>query len=144
MRYLLTLAMLAVAVEAQSASRPLQAPLPPQAPPVRPACVCGTGCTCPPGVCPGKCPVAKEPAPSPTAFRAPHGHTHTCSRCGTTWDHDANPSHTCQRCGSAQYVQDVVPRPVPVAAVRYTLPTATSSWSVTGGCANGRCNLPRR
>lgn len=42
--------------------------------------------------------------------RFPVGHTHTCSRCGTSWDHAMNVSHTCQNCGGQQFVQDTQPR----------------------------------
>jgi|SRR6185436_11696728 len=46
--------------------------------------------------------------------RAAQGHTHTCARCGTTWDHAANPTHNCANCGAPQYVIDRSPRPVTV------------------------------
>lgn len=46
--------------------------------------------------------------------RAPNGHTHTCPRCATTWDHKSNNSHNCPECGTEQFVQDARPRPVTV------------------------------
>jgi hypothetical protein len=67
-------------------------------------------------------------------YRAPIGHTHTCTSCGTTWDHTANPSHTCANCGghppmsrSGGYYADPVPKPV---AVRSTTRTSTTQTTV--------------
>ncbi len=60
--------------------------------------------------------------------RAPQGHTHSCPRCGTTWDHASNPGHNCPKCGAAQYVQDSSPRPVTVFTRTYT-PTVTVAKS---------------
>ncbi len=34
-------------------------------------------------------------------FRQPVGHTHTCTTCGTTWDHTANDTHVCKECGGS-------------------------------------------
>lgn len=61
MRYILAAILLAVASVAQAGPRPKQAPIPPQAPPVRPVCVCGNACVCKPGLCPGGCAVASKP-----------------------------------------------------------------------------------
>lgn len=84
------------------------------------------------------------------SYRQPIGHTHTCSSCGLTWDHQANPTHTCQNCGAEQWRQDAYPKPVPIKTVKpatqpitiqaeptqvYTLPTAVS------GCPNGKCSV---
>lgn len=84
--------------------------------------------------------------------RQPVGHTHSCGRCGTTWDHVANPGHTCLYCGTSQFVQDVPPRPVsmqrtelaavgePVqaapASIPYSLPGSSSN------CPGGNCPAP--
>ena len=63
-------------------------------------------------------PVAPPPKPpvvkQSLTTRPAVGHTHTCPRCGTTWDHRENPGHQCVRCGTFQYVQDARPRPVTV------------------------------
>lgn len=92
-----------------------------------------------------------------TNYRQPVGsHTHTCPRCGTTWDHASNPGHNCPNCGTAQYVQDRVPRMV---AVRTTATVATPAsapvarqqiqdvmqlFRSSGGCANGQCSTLQR
>lgn len=87
-------------------------------------CNCLT-CSCKVCECTGaKCACASCAA---VALRLPVGHTHTCNKCGLTWDHSTNPGHACANCGTTQYVQDSVPRMVTTA--RYTL----------GGCANGQC-----
>lgn len=98
-------------------------------------------------------PVPSSTVPARPAFRAPRGHTHTCAN-GHTWDHDANPGHTCQTCGLPQYVQDSVPRSVPVYGVTYSAPPAPQTYQYTlpgaygsaygatyGGCAGGSCNI---
>lgn len=88
-----------------------------------------------------------------TSWRQPIGHTHTCPRCGDTWDHAKNTGHTCQECGAYQATQDRVPRLVPVKSfVRvYTAPvqaapvyTYTLPTSAVPGCVGGNCPLPRR
>ena len=71
------------------------------------------------------------------SFRQPQGHTHTCSRCGTTWDHATNPSHDCPNCGETQYVQDSSPSMV-------TTKTGNAQAVAAGGCANGQCGTPTR
>lgn len=89
-----------------------------------------------------------------TSWRYPVGHTHTCPRCGETWDHQKNTGHTCQNCGAHQAVQDAVPRMVQVhapaaaypaavyhaPAYRYTIPAAVP----VSGCVGGNCPLPGR
>jgi hypothetical protein len=52
-----------------------------------------------------------------SSLRNPVGHTHTCTSCGETWDHTANPTHTCTNCGghppmtrNGGYLADVAPR----------------------------------
>lgn len=119
------------------------------------------GCNC--AKC--ACGVAKAPAPAPavvaapapvqmvtkqvTASRAPVGHTHTCPRCGMTWDHQANPGHNCANCGTAVYVQDRSPRmvttvrtvTVPVTAPQQSFPAYLLPGG--GGCANGSCSTIR-
>lgn len=80
--------------------------------------------------------------------RAPSGHTHTCPRCGTTWDHAANPGHNCPNCGTAQYTQDRSPRPVtvraaaktPDAVAPLTLAQLQNSVISSSACANGQCS----
>lgn len=74
------------------------------------------------------------------SYRNPIGHTHTCPRCGDTWDHNKNPTHTCQRCGASQFTIDTPSRMVQVYGVstggvplQYTLPRSTS------GCGPGGC-----
>jgi hypothetical protein len=71
-------------------------------------------------------PVAAKAAPAfktvtQTTYRAPQGHTHTCTSCGNTWDHTANPTHTCAKCKGhppmsprGGYYADPTPRMVPV------------------------------
>ena len=85
--------------------------------------------------------------------RAAYGHTHTCARCGTTWDHAANPGHTCRFCGTSQYAVDRVSRPVTVRrqvvvdatpaktvpAQTITLQTLQTSAAFSSACANGNC-----
>jgi hypothetical protein len=68
---------------------------------------------------------ATAAAPARPSYVTGQGHTHTCPRCGTTWDHGANPSHNCPACGTPQFVQDPP-------GMRLTLPTSS-------GCANGQC-----
>lgn len=34
-------------------------------------------------------------------YRAPRGHTHTCTSCGDTWDHSENSTHVCKNCGGS-------------------------------------------
>lgn len=96
-----------------------------------------------------------------TTTRAPVGHTHTCARCGTTWDHASNAGHTCPNCGASQYVQDRFARPVTVKTVsvkaepvkvQQTVKTqqtvrelpvifqSLGSSVSAGGCANGQCS----
>ncbi len=57
------------------------------------------------------------------SYRQPTSHTHTCPKCGLTWDHQANPGHVCKACGTPQYVQDTRPKLVPVAAAKPTTTT---------------------
>lgn len=47
-------------------------------------------------------------------LRSPVGHTHTCPKCGNTWDHKENPGHHCYICRTPQYLQDLRPRQVRV------------------------------
>ena len=35
------------------------------------------------------------------AFRSPRGHTHTCTSCGESWDHDVTKGHKCPFCGGS-------------------------------------------
>lgn len=91
--------------------------------PFCPGRACGGPSTCPQG---GECLSCLACANAKAAprlethltTRSPVGHTHTCPRCGTTWDHAANPGHNCPNCGTSQYVQDRSPRAVTVKAVR--------------------------
>lgn len=91
--------------------------------------------------------VVARPAP---VVASPVGHTHTCPRCGTTWDHSTNPGHNCPKCGTAQYVQDSHPRPVAVASPGQSLPVTYQAAPIrytlsgAGGCANGSCSSPQR
>ncbi len=73
--------------------------------------------------------------------RNPGGHTHTCPRCGTTWDHATNPSHNCPNCGTQQLYQDQFPKMV---EVRNQPIQFQSMQAVQGGCANGSCSTPAR
>lgn len=147
---------------------PVTKPVPPDPPPAKKAAATSGGCACACGCAShGICmcdveaekPTAKAPAATTpkasvtTTTRAPVGHTHTCPRCGTTWDHQANPGHNCPNCGTAVYVQDRVPRPVtirvatvsaapaPVPTTVYQLPPG---FSAAGGCANGSCSAVGR
>jgi uncharacterized protein (DUF983 family) len=63
---------------------------------------------------------------STLSSRAPVGHTHTCPRCGTTWDHQSNAGHNCPNCGAAQYVQDSFPRAVTVRTTTVAAPVVRS------------------
>lgn len=56
--------------------------------------------------------------------RPSQGHTHTCPRCGTTWDHAANPGHNCPTCGTPQYIVDSPTRPV---TIRRTVPVQSAA-----------------
>jgi hypothetical protein len=58
-------------------------------------------------------PVAQQAA-SANTLRQPNGHTHTCPKCGDTWDHDKNPTHNCKQCGTFQNVVDQPSRMVQV------------------------------
>lgn len=75
-----------------------------------------------------------------TITRAPQGHTHTCSSCGTTWDHVSNPvgpgkqGHTCPTCKAEQWTQDGSPRPVTIKAVSTG---ASAANCTTGNCPTG-------
>lgn len=91
-----------------------------------------------------------------TAFRKPVGHTHTCTTCGDTWDHDANSSHTCLKCGGhppvsrgGGYLADPSPRMIKVERIEQVIQPTTSSassvvYSIPGissaNCANGQCS----
>ncbi len=64
------------------------------------------------------------------------GHTHTCPKCGTTWDHSTNPGHNCPRCGTFQNIQDPVRRTVTTSQpqpVKIVAPPVM----VAGGCTCG-------
>ena len=69
-----------------------------------------------------ECPTCPQGRIKSVSTRNPNGHTHTCTSCGTTWDHTANPTHTCQNCGghppisrNGGYEADVA-RPIRVTA----------------------------
>lgn len=100
-----------------------------------------------PGALPSQ-PIKDAPT---TVVREAHGHTHTCPRCNTTWDHDSNPGHNCPNCGTPQYVQDTVRKPVvtrttsvyqeaPPSIVARSAPVVIRSFGDGGGCANGSCS----
>jgi DNA-directed RNA polymerase subunit RPC12/RpoP len=71
-----------------------------------------------------------------TTTRPAQGHSHTCGKCGTTWDHAAVAGHNCPNCGTPQFVIDRPTRPVtirktiqvPVAAPK-TAPPPTMTLS---------------
>lgn len=119
------------------------------------ACNCIDQCRCSPGFCPESVPLPM-PQKIVTTYRQPHGHTHTCPRCGTTWDHASNPGHSCPKCGTMQFNQDSRPKliavttTVPAVAPAATVPskvqfgTVTVDYSGFGGCANGSCGTPQR
>ncbi len=84
-------------------------------------------------------PVVTAPTTSGTTqttvtTRSPQGHTHSCPRCGTTWDHASNPGHNCPKCGTAQYVQDSSPRPVTVFTRTYTPAVAVAVAKPKDNC----------
>jgi hypothetical protein len=103
-----------------------------------------------------KPPVVKPlpPAKQAATVRQPNGHTHTCTSCGTTWDHTENPTHTCANCGGhppisrGGYLADSTPKVIVVPPLQ-TAPrrVTTSSWSIQSlsspNCANGQCSAPR-
>lgn len=73
----------------------------------------------------------------PVTYRAAQGHTHTCNRCGTTWDHASNPSHDCANCGAEQRVQDTSPKMIRI--------SGAGAMQLSGsGCANGNCAMPQQ
>lgn len=112
---------------------PPQAPTPPQAPPVvKPACVCGDGCKCAPGGCPGKCPLTPPgfgPAPA-----------------GLEWHRDPRGPGGW---GLRQVGGVTAPTP-PVVAVTppTTAPTSPTTAFVRGvpaqNCPGGKCPNPAR
>jgi hypothetical protein len=105
-------------------------------------CPCGSACGCESlggAVCGSEACPAGIRGPRSITARAPVGHTHTCPRCGTTWDHSTNPSHNCPRCGTPQYVQDPVARTVTVGGPAYSL--APQAFGAGGGCAGGSCGV---
>lgn len=73
------------------------------------------------------------------------GHTHTCPRCGTTWDHGANPSHNCPNCGTTQFIQDSGSSSYrSVVQPTYTPRLTLFGGRLSGaGCANGKCAIGR-
>ena len=84
-----------------------------------------------------------------TTTRAPQGHTHTCPKCGTTWDHASNPSHNCPNCGTPQYVVDRGYRPVTVRKTiqvpvqqppQKTAPTVTQTMSALSRATYVNCS----
>ncbi len=129
----------------------------------QPCTLCDGGCQCKACGCPElearlAKPMAFTPKTKATAFssvsqtvittRSPQGHTHTCPRCGTTWDHASNPSHSCPNCGTVQYAVDTRYRPVtvvktvqvaPVPSPPVTLATLQRSSVSQSACANGQC-----
>lgn len=155
---------------------PPQAPpvrgCPPQAPPVRddPCTLCEGNCQCRTCNCPELEARLARPTAAPkvtppvvkqavttqivTTTRAAQGHTHTCPRCGTTWDHAANPGHNCPNCGTYQNVIDRVSRPVTIRKTvqiaenaprqaptqTMTLASLQTSAASSSGCANGQCS----
>ena len=101
--------------------------------------------------------------------RPPQGHTHTCTSCGATWDHKANPTHTCRFCGGSPpteqrfdrrgnviqtvYVADAMPRPVKIATTKTVAQSPAAAYqtpailqplqsvsAAAGNCANGQCS----
>lgn len=105
---------------------------------------------------PDPTPSVTEPAPPKAKVeyytRPPVGHTHSC-KCGTTWDHTANPTHTCLYCGTSQFVVDNPPRPVTmqrvVGSASIDIPSSNPSpatyifpGSSSAGCPNGQCGIP--
>ena len=78
--------------------------------------------------------------PQLTTMRAPIGHTHTCPRCGITWDHAMNAGHNCPNCGTQQLYQDMIPKTV---MVRNQPLVAVRLQATSGGCANGSCGSSR-
>ncbi len=131
------------------------------------------GCNCPCNLsAPEAAPMAtpKAAVASPVTYktvlttRPAQGHTHTCSQCGTTWDHAVTASHNCPACHAYQAIQDRTPRPVTVArTVRvdsevannadvpnaaparaapqtFTLPVIYRA-NAGSACANGSCRI---
>lgn len=65
---------------------PAPAPLNTQISAVRAACICGDGCQCPPGSCPGKCPVIVGPVSTPAKSEpviVGYTYTRVCNGNGT-------------------------------------------------------------
>lgn len=87
----------------------------------QPACICGTGCVCPAGTCPSKCPVTSAPftylPPNPPALPQGYYAAPSCSSCQGG------------SCGLPQ---------------SYYFPAAPQSYyfGPQGGCPNGSCAFP--
>lgn len=85
------------------------------------------------------------------SYRQPVGHTHTCSSCQVTWDHQANASHSCPNCKRQVLIQDRIARPVTVtrtvteSVVTQPTPTMNSIRVPVKmpNCPNGNCPLVR-
>jgi hypothetical protein len=93
---------------------------------------------------------------TPRSYVTGQGHTHTCPKCGTTWDHGAWSSHNCPNCGTFQNVQDTgrtvgamssvvtyTSAPVTTGTVIQAAPLRTGLFRglIRGNsnCANGQC-----
>lgn len=77
--------------------------------------------------------------------RAPVGHTHTCTSCGKSWDHQLTKSHDCPFCGGhppvargGGYLADPVARPVTV--MSKTSPPAVMAHSSTSSVVTSRAS----
>ena len=78
-------------------------------------------------------------APVQAARTVGDGHTHTCPRCSTTWDHSTNPGHNCPRCGAAQFVQDTYRKPVTGAPVPQAAPKVVAAAPAAGRSGSCSC-----
>lgn len=157
MKNLLTLALVLIGASAYAGEKLPPVRLPAIAPPVQ-CSPCGEACKCSPSC---QCPAPAVFVPSqgaavpahqvnvqqrpPQVVAAPvtyRGHTHTCPRCGTRWDHSMNASHNCPRCGTVQMVQDspqLSRNPLQLAPAQTFTPVVRFA-PASGGCPGGNCN----
>ncbi len=96
-------------------------------------------------------PVIKATPATTVAYRAAQGHSHTCPKCGTVWDHAVTAGHNCPNCGTYQNVQDRVPKMIAVTTTVRTTPTPQpvirsspvtvqfNRYTASSNCANGNC-----
>lgn len=104
-------------------------------------CVCGDGCKCDAGACPGSCPLAPVTVvAAPVREAIPYHEGHNCPKCGefanvVTAQGNGVHYHTDSK-GHSWYHQD--------AARRVIAPAYSNPFQSGGGCVNGNCPAPAR